>query len=274
MPTVTAQLRAATSLAAATEAAMAQVRQAPGHAGMRTGLFQLFCLNGAWQRALVQLGSAGRLDAGCDEMARVYREVIRCEVMREAVFGGTRSPLFLGQPQAWLAELLEALRLDALGHAAAAAQLRAGALQNAPAAGGSIDGARFAWLADADSRLGPVQEAIVNGKYYWIAFAQLRQIEIEAPTDLRDLVWIPARLSFANGGQQVAFIPVRYPGLGAADDDALRMARRTEWRALGEGSWAGAGQRMYASDQGEYALLATRLIEFDAVAAETEDRHG
>ena len=33
-------------------------------------------------------------------MARVYREVIRCEVMREAVFGGTRSPLCLGQPQA------------------------------------------------------------------------------------------------------------------------------------------------------------------------------
>lgn len=274
MPTVTAQLRADTSLAAATDAAMAQVRQAPGHAGMRTRLFQLFCLNGAWQRALVQLGSAGRLDPGCDEMARVYREVIRCEVMREAVFAGTRSPLFLGQPQAWLAELLEALRLDALGHAAPAAQLRAGALENAPAAAGSIDGARFAWLADADSRLGPVQEAIVNGKYYWIAFAQLRQVEIEAPTDLRDLVWIPARLTFVNGGQQVAFIPVRYPQLGGADDDALRMARRTEWRQLGEGSWAGAGQRMYASDQGEYPLLEARLIEFDAPADEAEDGHG
>jgi protein involved in temperature-dependent protein secretion len=34
----------------------------------------------------------------------------------------------------------------------------------------------FAWLADADVRLGPVLEAIVDGKYYWIPFGNLSAI--------------------------------------------------------------------------------------------------
>lgn len=257
------QMRAETTLDAALEAAMAGVRKAPGQSGLRTQLFQLFCLRGDWERALAQLSAAGRLDAGAEEMARVYREVIRCEVLRGQVFGGARTPLFLGQPEPWMAQLVDALRLDAEGHPTAAADARAAALQAAPATGGELDGEAFAWLADADSRLGPLQEAIVNGKYYWIGFQQLQEIEIEAPVDLRDLAWIPARLTFVNGGQQVAFLPTRYPALEGADD-ALLMARRTEWRALGGDGWAGAGQRMYATDAGDYPLLEVRKIRFDA----------
>lgn len=256
------QMRADTTLDAAVEAAMAGVRKAPGQAGLRTQLFQLFCLRGEWERALAQLSAAGRLDAGAEEMARVYREVIRCEVLRGQVFAGERTPLFLGQPTPWMAQLVDALRLDAEGHADAAAAARNVALETAPATTGEVDGEAFAWLADADSRIGPIQEAIVNGKYYWIGFEQLREIEVEAPVDLRDLVWIPARLTFVNGGQQVAFLPSRYP-LRAGDDDALLMARRTEWRPLGGDGFAGAGQRMVATDAAEYPLLEVRKISFD-----------
>lgn len=121
----------------------------------------------------------------------------------------------------------------------------------------------FTWLADADMRLGPVLEAYMNGKYFWIPFSALSKIEIEAPDNLRDLVWTAAWLTFTTGGRQVAFIPTRYPGTEGKTDDATLMARKTEWLDLGEETWIGFGQRMLASDAAELAILDTRLIEFD-----------
>ena len=84
----------------------------------------------------------------------------------------------------------------------------------APATAGTIDGKPFAWIADADTRLGPMLEAIMNGKNYWLPFARLAEIKIEKPIDLRDVAWMPAVLTFTTGGESVAFVPTRYPGLG------------------------------------------------------------
>ena len=50
-------------------------------------------------------------------------------------------------------------------------------------------------------RLGPVCEAIINGRYYWVPFDRLSRIDLEAPVDLRDVVWMPAHFQFANGGE-------------------------------------------------------------------------
>ncbi len=32
------------------------------------------------------------------------------------------------------------------------------------------------------------------GKYYWVPFCRIQKIETEKPIDMRDLVWLPARL--------------------------------------------------------------------------------
>ena len=61
-------------------------------------------------------------------------------------------------------------------------------------------------------------------------------------TDLRDLVWTPAHFEWVNGGEIVGFVPTRYPGTEASEDDALRRAARTEWRDTGADTWAGLGQ--------------------------------
>jgi type VI secretion system protein ImpE len=127
-------------------------------------------------------------------------------------------------------------------------------------------GAPFAWIADADSRLGPVLEAMVNGRYYWIPFQRLARIAFEPPTDLRDGVWLPAQLAFANGGEVVAMVPTRYPGSEASADGAILMGRRTEWRDAGGERFTGLGQRVLVTDQGEHGLLDVRLVELDPPA--------
>jgi type VI secretion system protein ImpE len=248
---------------AALEQLKQQVRAAPRDARLRVFLFQLFCVVGEWQRAVGQLTVAAQLDPAALAMAQAYREVIRCEVTRARVFAGTRAPLIFGEPAPWMSLLVEALRLFAAGEAAAAAGLRDDAFEQAPATTGEIDGAPFAWLADADPRLGPMLEAIVDGKYYWVPCHRLRRLAIEPPADLRDRVWLPARFGWANGGETVGFVPTRYPGTEAVADPALLLAGRTEWQAQDKGAWfTGLGQRMLATDAGEHAIMDVRQIVF------------
>lgn len=236
------------------------IRKEPGRSDLRIFLFQILCLKGEWTRANTQLDTLTELDAEALSLVQAYREAVKCEVFRQGVFAGQRTPLILGDPVEWLAWLLEAVRLNAAGHHAEAAQLRERAFEAAPQVSGEIDGQPFAWIADADMRLGPVLEAIVDGKYYWIPFDRLSQVEVEPPADLRDLVWLPATLTFTNGGENVAFLPARYPGSELADDNVVKLGRRTLWEDIGSATFVGLGQRMLATDTGEYPLLDVRRI--------------
>ncbi|MFL6696719.1 MAG: type VI secretion system accessory protein TagJ [Vitreoscilla sp.] len=244
------------------------IQKQPQRSDLRIFLFQLYCVQGEWMKAGTQLDVLLELDPPSKPMVETYREALRCEALRRDVFDGKRSPLVLGAPQDWLARMIEALRVDAEGRPDAAAELRAGALEAAPATSGKLDDAPFAWLADADSRLGPVIEAIINGKYYWVPVSRLIRVEIEKPADLRDFVWAPATLTLENGATSVALIPTRYPGTERATDNALRLARATDWREQPGGAWHGVGQRMLTTDQAEIALLDVRVVSFDTALVE------
>lgn len=246
-----------------------RVRKDPSNAKLRTFLFQLLSVDGSWDRALTQLKVVGDLEATSLAMVQTYREALQCEALRTAVFAGERSPLLFGEPERWMALLLEALRLSANGAVAQSQAVRAEAFDLAPTSSGTIEGAgfetqAFAWLADADPRLGPMVEAIINGRYYWLPLNRVQRIDIEAPEDLRDVVWLPAHLTLTTGGETVALLPTRYPGSERAEDPALRLARRTDWVDRGEDLFTGLGQRMFAADTGEYSIMDVRRIVIDA----------
>jgi type VI secretion system protein ImpE len=173
-----------------------------------------------------------------------------------------------------VAWLIQANQHIAQGELAAAAELRDRAFDAAPAVDGTIDGTPFAWIADADTRLGPTLEAIVEGRYYWIPFQNIRQVLIEEPADLRDAVWMPAQFVWANGGNTVGLIPTRYAGSEAADDPALQLARKTVWDERDGGHFIGLGQRMLCTDQGEYPLMDVRAIALNVALPEGAEGEG
>jgi type VI secretion system protein ImpE len=251
-----------------------QVRSDPSNADKRVFLFQLLSVLGQWERAATQLDVAGDLDAKTLAMVQMYREALKCEALRADVFAGNKSPLIFGEPEEWLALLIEALLVGNTPRAAEADALRARALELAPPSAGSINGERFEWIADADSRLGPVCEAIVNGRYYWVPFTRLARIDIEPPSDLRDLAWTPAHFEFTNGGDAVGIIPSRYPGSEAATDSTLCLARKTAWQEVRPDVFQGLGQRLLATDAGEYPLFDVRTIVFDAAPADAASADG
>lgn len=244
------------------------VRARPGDARLRVFLFQLLCVLGQWERALNQLDTAANLDPAALAMKQTYGEAIRCEALRADVFAGRKVPLVFGQPEPWLALLIESLLRGAQGDAAAAQTLREQAFEQAPATAGMLDESPFTWIADADMRLGPVLEAVVNGRYYWVPFARLARVSIEAPADLRDAVWMPAYLQFENGGEAPALIPTRYPGSEAAADGLLRLARKTEWQEPVPEFYCGLGQRLLTTDGGEYPLMDVRSIVIESAGAQ------
>ncbi|MGH8185884.1 MAG: type VI secretion system accessory protein TagJ, partial [Steroidobacteraceae bacterium] len=200
--------------------------------------------------------------------AQMYGEAVRCEAIRSAVFEGKKSPVVFGEPEQWLALLIESLLVMGQGESARSEQLRQRAFEDAPGSAGTIDGRPFEWIADADSRLGPVLEAVINGRYYWVPFARLSRVDIEAPVDLRDMVWMPAHLHFANGGESVALIPTRYPGSEKATDGLIALARKTVWESVGGDTHHGLGQRIITTDGEEVPLMEIRSITIDGGSAE------
>lgn len=244
-----------------------QTRAQPAKAELRVFLFQLLSVMGQWERAMTQLNVAADLDADALLLAHTYRPALNAEAYRAEVFAGRRSPLFLGEPPAWAGLLCQALPLLAKGEHEAAARLRDAAFEAAGAVGGTIDDAPFEWIADADPRLGPMLEALIDGKYYWVPLERVRELRIEKPANLRDAVWALVTFVWANGGEATGMIPSRYPGSEAATDSALRLARKTEWTDAGSGFFLGRGQRMLATDQGEYPLFETRRVVLASAAA-------
>jgi type VI secretion system protein ImpE len=260
-----------------------QVRKNPADPKLRIFLFQLLSVMGQWDRALTQLNVCRDMSDANLAMGQTYQEALRAEVFRKAVFDGTRSPLIFGKPNEWVALLSESLRVRASGKADESLELRNQAFELAPAVSGSIEvagsgqaaekgtdddettetGQRFEWIADADARLGPCLEAIVNGNYYWIPFDCIRRIQFDPPEDLRDFVWMPAYFTWANEGQSAGLIPARYPGSETHGNNQVRLARYTDWVEENPDDFVGFGQRMLATDTEEFALLDVRDITLD-----------
>ena len=250
-----------------------QVRSDPSNAKLRVFLFQVYCVQGEWEKALTQLNVAGELDAGTLLMAQVYRPALVCEALRAEIFAGGRTPLVFGEPPEWIGLLIGANQLVAQRKYVAAKELRDKAFDAAPGTVGNVDGKAFAWIADADTRLGPVLEAIIDGKYYWVPFACIRLIRLEPPSSLRDMVWVQAQFTWSNGGDSVGLIPTRYAGSESETDAAVKMSHITTWLECEGGTFIGRGQRMLATDAGEFMLLDVRRLvigpemESDADAA-------
>lgn len=238
------------------------IRKNPEVANHRIYLFQLLSVLGQWKRALTQLEVIKGLDQSTWPLVHAYREAVNCELHREAVFQGKVKPLVFGEPEEWVAHLVQAQQALANGETAQVQELNAQAFEQAPATAGRIDGVPFEWIADADQRFGPVLEMIFNGQYYWTPVHAIKSMRSEAPTDLRDLVWLPAEITWTNGGQNMVMLPARYPALSGLDHETL-LSRHSNWIDHGDDIFEGVGQRMLATDQAEYPLLQVRSLELE-----------
>ena len=223
-------------LDAALQLLQEQVRARPADAALRIFLFQLLCVLGQWDRALTQLNVAAELDAEALAMAQMYREALAVRGAARRGVRGKKAPMVFGEPDEWLALLIESLLVRGTAASRSApTTLRARAFERRarvrrhhrrPAV--RVDrGRRHAARARCC-------EAIINGRYYWVPFSAA------GPHRHRGAGG-PARRRVDAGAlrsSRTAARPWRDPDAlsrarEAGDDSALRLGRKTEWREAG-----------------------------------------
>lgn len=194
--------------------------------------------------------------------ARLYRELVRCEMFRHTVFQGEQRPGFLLPQPVWVESLLAALAChDDTGEVD---KHRNTALEAITDTGGQWNGGAFDWASDSDSRLGPVLELVTGGVYIWLPFSQIRSLESPQPTRLTDLLWKPINITLMNGDTHGAWLFTRYSGSESASD-ALRLCRETAWQdGPGETTVRALGQKVWLTSHGDISLLDMAHCTFHA----------
>jgi type VI secretion system protein ImpE len=240
-----------------------EVRQAPSVVELRVRLFALHSVLGRLDKASSDLQAIVSLDPSWTLPAQLYQSLIRAELLRREVFAGRAKPLVMGEPEPWLAWTIQALAMESAGQPAEARELRERAWESAPEFGCKVDGHPCQWLSDADHRVGPALEAVLEGNYYWIPFGQLEKIQVTTPEFLVEVVWGPAKLTVCGGAELTAQLPARYPGSETCSDGALCLGQKTDWVDAGGGDKKPVGQKLLESEETDFGLLACRLVEFE-----------
>lgn len=221
------------------------VRAKPAEADHRALLAELLCLSGQWERADKQLDLIGTQQPGLAVGVALFRQLIRGAIAREEVFlkgavpemiGGATEPL-----QAALAALLD---LRDGSEESASATLKAAEAKRVPLSG-SCDDKPFDDIRDGDDLTAGVLEVISStGKYFWVPWERVAELDLEKPKSLRERIWRQASLSVREGPDGIVYIPALYPLLpGRSLSVEARLGRLTDWIELGGGATVGIGVR-------------------------------
>jgi type VI secretion system protein ImpE len=244
-------------------AQLAEVKANPADQGRRLFLFELAAFAGDWDRARRQLDAVKYDDLEQDAAVQAYRVLLDGEDHRARVFRDAVLPEFLIPPPRWVFDRLEAVAELKAGRPAAAAERVATSDAAAAPVAGMLNSAPVVGLRDADDLFGPIIEVMAKGVYYWVPLEQVESLAANPPKFPRDLIWFPARMAVKDGPAGEVYLPTRYPGTEAAADEAMKLARATDWPEPGDGPVRGLGLRLLAA--GEEAVAITELREYAAV---------
>ena len=256
------ELLAESNLQAAIQELTSQVKVSPTDVRLRTFLFELLVFAGDWDRAERQLDVIGQQSAKAEVGVEVYRNNIKAERDRARLFSDGLHPHFLSEPPAYVDLHLETINRIREGNGREARTLLDRAEEDRPALMGRLNDTPFLDFRDYNDLVGPVLEVIIANKYTWVPLERIKRLEMEAPRELRDLIWVAAHLETIDGVIGEAFIPALYSGSNKHPDDRVKLGRMTEWDQISEGLYAGAGLRLFLVDDLDRPMLEARSIEF------------
>lgn len=224
------QLYEAGRLDDAVDALSARLRESPMDSRSRTFLFELLCFAGEFDRAEKHLDLLADLSPDAQVGAYVYRTALHASRERLEMFE-TRSFPSLGEPP------------------------------EAPS--GSMNGTPFETIEDADPRIGARLELFAAGQYMWIPFKHVAQLQVEEPKQLRDLLWLPARITTGPELRDLdlgeVLLPAVTPFAFRHDDPRVRLGRAADVVEEGDEAWP-EGTKVLLVDGEPMPLLDVREL--------------
>lgn len=244
------------------------VKADPNNWQQRTFLFELLCFTGDLERAQLQLDVLALQSVQSEIGVQAYRNNLKAERERRRLFSDGLQPHFLCEPPAYVDRLLEAINRTREGNFAEARALLDRVEEERPALAGKLNDQPFADFRDFNDFTAPVLEVIFRDQYTWLPFEQLKRIEMSAPKQLRDMVWMPARIEARDGTIGEVFIPALYAHTADHPDDKIRLGRMTDWMKLADDLYMPVGLRLFLIDDYDRAMLEVRSVEFNGANAE------
>ncbi len=229
----------------AIQALAGSLRDDPGNVRQRTFLFELLCFAGELDRAEKHLDVISGASRDAEMGALLYHSALHAERTRQAMFlAGDTPPAVNGAPPRRTVS-------------------------------GTLNGRPFQSLADVDPRIGARLEVFAAGQYTWLPLEHLAALTVEEPKHLRDLLWLPARVTagprFRGTDFGEVLLPVLYPLSWKSGDDELRLGRATDFQDRPDGSQVPLGQRLLQVDDDLVPLLEVRQLVITPV---DEDQEG
>jgi type VI secretion system protein ImpE len=216
-----------------------ELRRNPADSKSRTFLFELLCFSGDYERAEKQLDVLAQSGSQADLGALLYRGALNATRTRRDLFQDRKFP----KPTA-PSESADLLR-------------------------GTLNGAPFETLVDADPRIGANVEVFAAGSYMLVPFSLLSSVEIAPPRRLRDLLWIPAVIrttpAFQDRELGETLLPALTPFSAKHASDSVRLGRETVWEETETGELCPVGQKVLLVDGEEMPILDVRKLQFAAV---------
>ncbi|AXF77591.1 ImpE family T6SS protein Cts1E [Erwinia tracheiphila] len=257
-----AELLKSSSLGDILASALSRVKTNPEDIEQRKTLFKLYCIEGLWEKALMQLQTIELMDDHSQKDSELYKNLIFSELVRENVLAGERTAGLLDEASPeWMTLLQQANQAHAQKDEKLSEALRVQAFEIAPesAGGGEMTGA-FSWIADGDGRIGPACEFISAGGYRQVPFSAIQTLNVPQPTRILDLIWAPAHIN-VNNEIYYGYVPARYPVSSEAEQN-VKLGMITEWSQHSDIFSTGVGRKMLITDRGEFSLLEVTEIKF------------
>lgn len=218
-----------------------ELRANPLDSRRRTFLFELLLFAGEFDRAEKQLDLLGDAGAGAVAGALLYRSALHAERTRAAMFANHETP----------------------------------PVHESEAFNGSWSKGAFQDLRDPDPRIGQNLEVFIAGSYTWIPIHHLRRIEIEAPVNLRDLIWARARVEtskeFRLQELGEVLIPALCPLSFRHPDESVALGRESAWESDDTYGEIPYGAKMMLVDGAEVPLLELRSVQWFALDKEPQN---
>ena len=211
-----------------------ELRNQPANPQLRSFLFELLSFAGDYARADKQLAALAAAGPNAEAGVAMYRAALEGERIREHMFESGDFPR---------------------GEAP-------------PSGSGTAERVPFTNISDGDPRIGMRLEVIAGGRYLWIPFAHIASVVIEAPTRLRDLRWLTARIATNATVKDLelgeVLLPALTPAVWKSSDTELRLGRATDWEEALDGDFIPVGQKVLRIDDRIVPLVDVRELVFTA----------
>jgi len=218
-----------------------ELRKSPLDVKRRTFLFELLIFAGEYDRAEKQLDVLAGTGSAAAAGTLLYRSALHAERTRQDMFARHQTPVLDFRDQI----------------------------------GGLCEGHPFREFADSDPRIGPNLEVYMAGSYTWIPIFYLRKVEIEAPVNLRDLMWLRARVEttpeFRLQDLGEVLIPAISPLSPRHADETVQLGRETAWEEDSTYDAVPFGAKMMLVDGVDVPLLSIRSLEWPPGPKESDD---